>query len=203
MASCYKMNNIQSYEYVLKTLTDMKDIGSDPVRRVLSYACALALKQNAPQIALEILSTAKQPNYVTIRNLKCWALADLNRPDDIMPLLRVSLEFDNPNADRRATVCPDILDIIAASVEKLGNKEVSVEFEAIRKSLKETNQISKETLEDILDTEIERPLQNTTGGGGLNRQNMLERSFQIGRSINLRPRQNPVYEREKRSLLSE
>lgn len=42
----------------------------DPVRRVLTYAASLAMKQNAPNVALEILSSANQVNYVTVRNLR-------------------------------------------------------------------------------------------------------------------------------------
>ena len=61
---------MQSYEYALKLLSEMKEAGIYPVRRALSFACALAIRQNAPQVALEILSNSQQPNYVTIRNLK-------------------------------------------------------------------------------------------------------------------------------------
>jgi len=178
-------------------------VGSEPVRRVITYTCGLALKQNAPQVALEILSTAKQSNYVTVRNLKIWGLAELNRPDDILPMLRYSLEFDNPQSqsERKSSICPDVLEKVAASVERMANKEVSLEFENIKKSLVESKKISPETLEEILEVEIERPQKSLDGG--FNRQNMLERSFQIGRSINLRPRQNPTFEREKRSLYSD
>lgn len=49
----------------------------DPVRRVLTYSAALALNQNAPNVALEILSNAAQPNYVTVRNLKVRHLFQL------------------------------------------------------------------------------------------------------------------------------
>lgn len=55
----------------------MKEVGVDPVRRVLTYSAALALNQNAPNVALEILSNAAQPNYVTVRNLKVRHLFQL------------------------------------------------------------------------------------------------------------------------------
>ena len=72
----------------------MKENGVDPVRRCLSFAAGLALNQHAPQVALEILSNSRNSNYVSIRNLKLWSLADLNRPDDCLPILRFSIEFD-------------------------------------------------------------------------------------------------------------
>lgn len=63
-------NTLESYEFSLKILNDMKTAASDPVRRAISYAASLALKQNAPQVALEILSSSRNANYVTVRNLK-------------------------------------------------------------------------------------------------------------------------------------
>ena len=48
----------------------MKTAASDPPRRAVSYAASLALQQNAPQVALEILGAIRPSAYVTIRNLK-------------------------------------------------------------------------------------------------------------------------------------
>ena len=51
-------------------LTEMKEFGAEPVRRCIAYAAALAISQNAPQVAIEILTNSRTANYVTIRNLK-------------------------------------------------------------------------------------------------------------------------------------
>jgi hypothetical protein len=48
----------------------MKQVGAEPVRRVVAFGASLALNQNAPNVALEILALAGVTNYVTIRNLK-------------------------------------------------------------------------------------------------------------------------------------
>lgn len=48
----------------------MKTVGAIPVRRVVTYAACLAINQNAPNIALEILSLSGVNSYVTVRNLK-------------------------------------------------------------------------------------------------------------------------------------
>jgi len=202
-ASLYKLNNVQSYELALKLLTEMKEVGVEPVRRVLTYASALAVNQNAANVGLEILSSVTQPNYVTVRNLKISALADIGRADDALPLLRWSLEFDNPGADFRATVCPDVLEKVAVAFDKLDNKEATSEFQRIHKALTETKQISDKTLEELLNSEIAASIR-TTGAPQENfrRQNM-ERSFRIGQSIDLKPRRNPGYERERRSIQGE
>jgi len=67
---CIFQNTTQSYEYALQMLTDMKAFGVEPVRRCIAYAAALAIAQNAPQVAIEILTNTRTANYVTIRNLK-------------------------------------------------------------------------------------------------------------------------------------
>ena len=37
------------------------------------------------------------------------ALADLNRPDDAFPVLRYSIEHENPSPDKKVTVCADVV----------------------------------------------------------------------------------------------
>jgi pentatricopeptide repeat domain-containing protein 2 len=49
---------------------ELKEIGHIPMRRAVTFAAALALNQNAPHIAFEIISGIQQHNYVTVRNLK-------------------------------------------------------------------------------------------------------------------------------------
>jgi len=212
-ATLHQLNTVQSYELACKLLTEMKDVGVEPARRTITYACALAVNQNAPNVALEVLSNVQNANYVTVRNLKMLALANIGRPDDVMPILRYSLEFDNPSGDTaKATVCPDVLEKIGEAVQKLGNTEVTADFQRIEKALKETNQIGSETLAMILESEI-RGRVNIPGQGppfgdrgdrdnNFRRQNM-ERSFRIGRSIDMKPRRNPSYDRERRSLQSD
>lgn len=65
------------------------------MRKGVTFFAALALAQNAPHIALEVLSTCHQQNYSTIRNLKAIALADIGRSEDAVPILRSVLEGSN------------------------------------------------------------------------------------------------------------
>lgn len=81
----------------MKTLASAADsAGHIPMRRSLTYAAALALNQNDPQLCLNLLAPSKQQNYVTVRNLKVLAFAKLGRLDDTMAILRASLEYDMP-----------------------------------------------------------------------------------------------------------
>lgn len=67
------------------------------MRRATSFLAALAIKQNAPHIAIEILSSIREARYIQIRCLKIVAYTHLQRYTDIVPILRTTLEHDRPN----------------------------------------------------------------------------------------------------------
>ncbi|PZC71979.1 hypothetical protein B5X24_HaOG212106 [Helicoverpa armigera] len=69
LAACYKQNTPKSLEYASKLWSDMASAGTVPVRRACTFFAALALKQGAPHIAMESISSQRQ-HYVTIRNIK-------------------------------------------------------------------------------------------------------------------------------------
>ena len=71
------------------------------MRRSITYAAALALNNNDPQLCIDLISNTKQQNYVTIRNLKVLALAKLGRLEDALAILRASLEYDVPAEGRK------------------------------------------------------------------------------------------------------
>ena len=49
---------------------ELKEIGHFPMRKAITFAASLALNNNAPHVALEIISDVPQQSYVTVRNLK-------------------------------------------------------------------------------------------------------------------------------------
>lgn len=81
----------------MKTIMNAaNNAGHIPMRRSITYAAALALNQSDPQLAIDLLSSSKQQNYVTVRNLKALAFAHLGRFDDVLSILRASLQYDVP-----------------------------------------------------------------------------------------------------------
>lgn len=81
------------------------------MRRAATFAAALAIAQNAADVALEILSTVRQQNYMTVRNLRVLALSQLGRADDTLPILRSVLEMNDPNVQRMHTFTVDVVRI--------------------------------------------------------------------------------------------
>ncbi|KAJ0174128.1 hypothetical protein K1T71_010274 [Dendrolimus kikuchii] len=153
LAACYKQNTPQSFEYASKLWSEMSSVGSQPLRRATTFFAALALKQGAPHIALESLSTQKQ-HYVTIRNIKATALANMGRVDDALPVLRAVLEIDAPNQMDKHTFFNETIASVREAVTKSNNKDIEREFKNIEKAFSDRGLIENKTLDQLLNAEI-------------------------------------------------
>ncbi|XP_073990866.1 pentatricopeptide repeat-containing protein 2, mitochondrial-like [Rhodnius prolixus] len=153
LAACYKLNTAESFNYAKNLWSEFTKYGHYPMRRAGTFAAALALNQKSPHVALEILSSTKQQTYVTIRNLKVAALADLNRPDDTFPILRSVLQTDSAT-EKKHTFCEEIIAKTKASVKKLGKPDILQEFEKLENQLRNLNHITSESLDKQLCAEI-------------------------------------------------
>lgn len=152
-AACYKLNTPQSFEYCTKLWKDLAEVGHIPMRKAATFAAGLALEQNSPQIALEILSTIKDQSYVSVRNLKLITYAKLDRPDNAIPILRNSINVDEPVFKKR-TFIKKAIDELKQSIEKNAEKDLEVDFSKIEKTLIQNGQINEDTIEQLLCTEI-------------------------------------------------
>jgi len=68
--------------------------GYEFMRKTTTFLAALAIKQDAPHIAIEIMSTIRVSRYIDVRCLKVMAYTELKRFTEIVPILRMSLEND-------------------------------------------------------------------------------------------------------------
>ena len=71
----------------------------------------LALKQNQPETALEMLSNSNQQNYITVRNQKVLALARLGNFTDTIAILRSGV-YSNDQLSRQRTTLKDVVSFI-------------------------------------------------------------------------------------------
>lgn len=148
------------------------------MRKSVTFLAGLALNQNAPHIALEVISSVKQQNYMTVRNIKAQALVDLGRFEDVLPILRAVLEIDNP-LDQKHTFAEDVIEKVQIKFESNTNKDVQMDFDKILKFLRDQGHVNKETMDDLLCKEIQSTAQSSAstaryndrrsgGGGGYN-----------------------------------
>lgn len=54
----------------LKLWKELNEVGHFPMRRACTFCAGLALNQNEPAIALEVVSQVKNQGYTSVRNIK-------------------------------------------------------------------------------------------------------------------------------------
>lgn len=135
-------NTPESFQYSTALWRELNDVGHIPMRKTTTFAAALALAQNSPHIALEIVGTVRQQNYMTVRNIKVLALAQLGRADDAIPVLRSVLEVHDPSLTKQ-TFSRDVVEGVQTEIVKKGNKEEIQDFGRIEKFLVENGHITE------------------------------------------------------------
>lgn len=111
------------------------------MRRGVAFAAALALKQGNYPVALEIVSTAKNQNYTTIRNIKVACLVELGRMEEVFPLLKSVLAEDLAS-NAKHTFNREVLDRVRAAVDKSDDLEVKAQYDKLEKVFKEQGHVS-------------------------------------------------------------
>ncbi|XP_076039245.1 pentatricopeptide repeat-containing protein 2, mitochondrial-like isoform X2 [Oratosquilla oratoria] len=158
LASCYKLNTPESFETAHKAVADSVEYGAKLTLRAIAFATALARNQGHPHIAMEILSACGTHHPFIVKNLWILTLLDLNRLDEIMPILRSVYQEDLPNHQRRnkKIILEETLSKVADAVEKVEDKEMKLEFSRIQQALREYEYISDLALDDALCMPIEK-----------------------------------------------
>jgi len=113
----------------------------------------LALKQNQPETALEMLSNSNQQNYITVRNQKVLALARLGNFTDTIAILRSGV-YSNDQLSRQRTTLKDVMSEVGRLLESSGQKDYQLEFERVSKLLRDGETITNQSLEELVDLPI-------------------------------------------------
>lgn len=88
----------------MKTLSYLRANEKKIPIRAVTFLAALALAQNSPEIALEVLCNIGYEHHALIRNLKAMAFARLKRFDDSYMELRAVLEAFNATESQKRTI---------------------------------------------------------------------------------------------------
>ncbi|GFW70602.1 pentatricopeptide repeat-containing protein 2, mitochondrial [Trichonephila clavipes] len=153
--ACYKLNTSESFQIATDLVTQAREARVNILRKALAFVVALALRQNKPDIALEILSSIDRFNNASAINLKLEALGQLGRLHDAFDILRRVTDQDVPVQSRvRGEICQTTLDSIQKAVDSAADKELSHIFEQLCRSLKESNSITNQTVDDLVSLPI-------------------------------------------------
>ncbi|XP_023026652.1 pentatricopeptide repeat-containing protein 2, mitochondrial [Leptinotarsa decemlineata] len=175
MAACYKMNSKESLDYALRLWQELKEIGHYPLRRATTFCAGLALNQGNPGVALEVLTSAQNQNYTTVRNLKVACLAEVGRVENAIPILKGVLSEDNPNPVKQ-TFNREVLEKVKNAVLKIDNPDLALEFNRIEQTFQKLGHISDTALDQQLCQEIIRP------AGITNRQDRFQPRYRRPKS---------------------
>lgn len=103
-------NTPASFKFSLKILSNFRASDRAPTVRTITFIAALALAQNSPEIALELLNNVGHQKRMLTRNLKAMAFARLKRFDDSYMELRAALEaFNATEPDKRTIITKDVV----------------------------------------------------------------------------------------------
>jgi len=158
-AACYKENTPESFKFATDLWAEINTVGHVPLRRSITFAAGLALKQNAPHVALEIIAAAKTQQYVTIRNIKALAFTNLGRVDDAIPILKSVLQTNDVRMTKH-TFTKEVLDCVKEAVNKSEDGELKQNFNRLEKALIENGYVTNTTLDQLLTSEIDTTSQN-------------------------------------------
>lgn len=152
--ACYKLNTPASFEYASALWKEATSAGALPVRRAVAFFAALALKQNSPHVALEVVANLRQHHYITIRTIKVLALAQLKRFDDAFPIVRAVLELDNPMANKQ-TFPKQSIEELKALFEGCTSNTIKSEFAKTVGFIEKQGHTTEDSLDTILTSEIQ------------------------------------------------
>lgn len=152
MAACYKENTPETLEYALNIWKELTEKGYMVIRRATTFLTGLAINQNAPHIAVEIISSIRESRYIDSRCLKVLAYTDLKRFTEIVPIFRSSLEHDRPDSTKESY----FKDVIEHLEQAMAEENIVKDFELYKliSLLKANNHILTNTLQNHLCTEI-------------------------------------------------
>ncbi|KAK0096870.1 hypothetical protein PV326_004036 [Microctonus aethiopoides] len=149
--ACYKANTPESFEYGLQICKDLNERGSTPLRRFMAAIGALAINQNKPEIAMELVAQCRTPDYISIRCIKIMALADMDKIDDILIHFQESLRRGLPERNQYYI---DAIEKVKAAAARLNMGENSEIYEIIQ-TLADRGYVYKMTLAEHISQPIE------------------------------------------------
>ncbi|XP_022184738.2 pentatricopeptide repeat-containing protein 2, mitochondrial [Nilaparvata lugens] len=192
-AACFQKNTPEDWTYLKNLWLEMNEASHTPMRKTITYSAALAIQQDDPHSAVELLAKVPNQNYVTIRNLKILALDKLNRPEDAILILKGSLEKDLPEHVNKASFCDEVIEDMKSTIEKSGNREMLNEFTKLEQQLIAQQRITSQPLSKLIDSEIDYSLatKNQQLRNNVQRSDRLASSFRYDR-----PQRNQYSRRE-------
>jgi pentatricopeptide repeat domain-containing protein 2 len=196
MASCYKLNTPESYEFALNLVKRAQESDAYLLPRAASFFAALSLEQGDPNTAFEFMSKFNT-KHVVFSNLRVWALLKMNRVDDAIFMLREIVNEDTPLRGRGG-IFAETISLLNEALQKCDSVEKMAESKKLLNDLKNGHHMTQDkTLREALDRPI-YPVVKTEDGQ--QRSGFRDREF---RNRDNRQRNSPQMRGVQRQGLSD
>uniref|UniRef100_V9IM13 Pentatricopeptide repeat-containing protein 2 n=1 Tax=Apis cerana TaxID=7461 RepID=V9IM13_APICE len=147
-AACLKENTPEALKYALAHWKKQFEV-MRPSGRSYALISYLAIKNNAPELALDILSTIQRDRIMSIRSLKILAYMNLERYLQIIPILKQIME-NNTNHNHKYSIFADVIYELEEKLKAIDIEE-SVQLLDLIKQAKQLEFIQTTiTLEEFL-----------------------------------------------------
>jgi len=168
----YRQNTKESLTKAKELISKVRESDADINPRTASMAGLLAIQQDEPSFAMEVLGAVRAQNLVTIQNIRAICYADMGRVEEAINVVHLLAEQRSFNNDRRR-VFPLVMRHIRTAVEKSKDQNLLTRFEELSKFVLKNNRFSTTDLPEFISEPINRR--------GLNRRNIqqnVRNSFQ-------------------------
>ncbi|KAL3866335.1 hypothetical protein ACJMK2_043641 [Sinanodonta woodiana] len=155
LAALYRMNTPEALKMCTESVAEVFESNKTLSPRALAFAAILALKQNRPEVVMELFVRTSDMSYNYV-NFKTIALCKLGRVDDAILILQSVVRTDAVHKMNIFT--QDAVNTVEEAVNKTQNQELKLIFMRLSKSLKEGGLISPTPLEDRLNEPVTRQL---------------------------------------------
>ncbi|XP_043801119.1 pentatricopeptide repeat-containing protein 2, mitochondrial-like [Apis laboriosa] len=129
-AACLKENTPEALEYALDQWKKQFDT-LKPSRRSYALISYLAIKNNASELALDILSTLQREKIMSVRSLKILAYMNLQRYLQIIPILKQAIEN---NVQQKYLIFADVIYELEEKLKTQNIEESSQLLELIKEA---------------------------------------------------------------------
>ncbi|KAH9493690.1 regulation of mRNA processing [Dermatophagoides farinae] len=151
-AACYKLNTTESFESAFRVLRSIQMSNNQVKLRGLYCFLTLAIRQNHPNITLEVIRNLNLKTMnIIMQSIRLLALARINRLNDVADIIQFQLNKDKPKKYQIIfnDVLAEILEIVKKSDDK--HKELVTKIDSLAKRLQESNMIEmNRTLDDAI-----------------------------------------------------
>ncbi|KAI0208147.1 Pentatricopeptide repeat-containing protein 2, mitochondrial [Lamellibrachia satsuma] len=181
-AACLKLNTPESLEMAVDLLKQCDAVQAMISLRSIIFSTLLALKQNNPSLALEVMSLAKPPSSgklpLAFTNVKTLVYTKLARIEDAVQMLKAVISADTPDhVSAGSEIFQDILDELQKESEKETNKAVLRDLAAVEKALEQGSHINKESFDEYVLRPIMRKRKMQDGYKARQRSNRSQQTY--------------------------